>query len=265
MVFQAITERHKIWSMDTIFKERPCLSARELQRYADGELSPKKAHEVEAHLLDCPLCADAVEGYTDSSFTEEDEAALRDLEAVKMPRQNQRRVKRKWINRAAAILLIITGTYAVWQYRSATRHQAIFAAFYKPFAPNYLTLRGAAATDPFREKPDLRAALEQYQAGNYVESVVFLERYLAKNPADEQAQMMMASALLGNWQAERSVQILHQLEGAEVIPDGDLYWYLVLAHVQRNQLDSARLLLEQVDFEGKRAELAVALETRLNE
>lgn len=248
--------------MKSFFKERSCLSVQELQGYAANQLSPKQTHEVEAHLLSCPLCADAVEGYTHHSFTEEDEAALKELEEAEIPTRRERGT-RVWINRAAAILLLIIGAYAIGEYRSETRHHALFAEFYEPLPPGYLSLRGAEATNPLKDKPDLQAALEWYEGGGYEESVVFLENYLDEVPGDEQARMLMASALLGNWQATRATDILHQLERSDAVPPGDLYWYLILAHVQNNQLDSALTLLSQVEFRGERAAEAAALETKL--
>ncbi|HEU4719152.1 MAG TPA: zf-HC2 domain-containing protein [Bacteroidia bacterium] len=39
-----------------------CLNREKMFAYIDGQLSPADMHEVEAHLLDCPFCSDALEG-----------------------------------------------------------------------------------------------------------------------------------------------------------------------------------------------------------
>lgn len=213
-------------------------------------------------MLDCPLCDAAVEGYSTSAFSQDDESALEELQEAEIPPRRQRRAGRIWMNRAAAVLLIIVGAYAIWQYRSETRHQALFAEFYTPLPPAYLSLRSAAATDPLEGQPELRAALEWYEEGGYEESAIFLERHLNQHPRDEQAQLLLASALLGNWRGERAVDILHQLENTSTETE-DLYWYLALGHVQNNQLDSARILLSQSQFSGERADKAAALEAAL--
>lgn len=247
--------------MKLIFKERRCLSARELQRYANHELSPRQAHEVEAHLLDCPLCAAAAEGYTGDSFSAEDEAALQELAEERFP-VKKRSLTRVWMNRAAAVLLIVAGAYALWQYQAATAHQRIFAAHYEPLQPAYLNLRGAAVNPDRPEQAELGAALELYDQGDFEASIIFLERHLKAYPEDNQAWLLMASALLGNWQPERAINILHQLEETKV-EKGDLYWLLTLAHVQNNDLGTATALLNQTTFQGARAEKAARLDEEL--
>lgn len=49
--------------MDTLFKQRgACLSYDELLQYKRGTIDDEQKNVIENHLLDCPLCADAVEG-----------------------------------------------------------------------------------------------------------------------------------------------------------------------------------------------------------
>jgi predicted Zn-dependent protease len=247
--------------MKSFFKERRCLSARELQRYARHELAPDQVHDVEAHLLDCPLCAAATEGYTEHSFSEADEAALEELGQMHFP-VRRRPLPRVWMNRAAAILLILAGAYALWQYQAATRHQTVFAAFYEPVQPAYLNLRGTVVSPGSSSKPELKTALQLYENEDFEASIVFLEQHLNAYPEDDQARLLMASALLGNWQPERAIHILHQLESDNVETE-DLYWLLVLAHIQNDELDVASQLLSQTAFQGARAEKAARLEAEL--
>ena len=45
-----------------LLDDRDCLSANELQAYLANTLAAAARHSVESHLLDCPLCSDAVDG-----------------------------------------------------------------------------------------------------------------------------------------------------------------------------------------------------------
>jgi hypothetical protein len=45
-----------------IFLETGCIKRDLLLNYRDDNLSDTQKHEVEEHLIDCPLCADALEG-----------------------------------------------------------------------------------------------------------------------------------------------------------------------------------------------------------
>ena len=46
-----------------IFAKSGCISKQDILAYAKDELSNSEKHDVEKHLLDCPLCMDAIEGY----------------------------------------------------------------------------------------------------------------------------------------------------------------------------------------------------------
>lgn len=46
----------------TIYSHSDCLSEQQLFDYIDDKLSQKERHVIEKHLLDCELCADALEG-----------------------------------------------------------------------------------------------------------------------------------------------------------------------------------------------------------
>ncbi len=49
--------------MKTLLHPKKCLTYKMLQAYYSSELPVEKRFEVENHLLDCPLCSDALEGY----------------------------------------------------------------------------------------------------------------------------------------------------------------------------------------------------------
>lgn len=48
--------------MKRIFDQRDCLTPRQLKGYVSGSLVHEEAHAVEAHIMGCPFCKDAVEG-----------------------------------------------------------------------------------------------------------------------------------------------------------------------------------------------------------
>jgi hypothetical protein len=50
--------------MQLLFQEHKCLSEKDIQNYINGQLSTDERHRLENHLLDCPLCDDAVDGYS---------------------------------------------------------------------------------------------------------------------------------------------------------------------------------------------------------
>jgi tetratricopeptide (TPR) repeat protein len=50
------------YTFDMLFSKTECITQEMLVKYADGLLSADEARKVELHLVDCPLCDDALEG-----------------------------------------------------------------------------------------------------------------------------------------------------------------------------------------------------------
>lgn len=48
--------------IDQIFDPTDCATADDLLRYANDELDEEQSRQLEKHLIDCPLCSDALEG-----------------------------------------------------------------------------------------------------------------------------------------------------------------------------------------------------------
>ena len=70
-----------------IFRPTACISQEELRQYLSGSMSRQGQRQVEDHLLDCPLCSDAVDGCEESGNHLTDD--LEDFEAFskKLPSQ----------------------------------------------------------------------------------------------------------------------------------------------------------------------------------
>lgn len=95
------------------------LSAEQMHQYLDGALSSASRYEIEIHLIDCPICTEAMEGLALSTSPRTDRV-LHDLN-----RQVKSRIQRKPKNRtldfikdwgiATAILfLLIVSAMVVW-------------------------------------------------------------------------------------------------------------------------------------------------------
>src|SRR3990172_8048480 len=49
-----------------LFSESTCLSLEALTKYLNGRISSEERLKIERHLVDCPLCSDAIEGFSSS-------------------------------------------------------------------------------------------------------------------------------------------------------------------------------------------------------
>ena len=68
--------------MKVTLKERSCLSQRELRRYLRGKMTKQQRQAVEHHLLDCPLCAHAVDGMENAAAAGQLEQELSEVGAL---------------------------------------------------------------------------------------------------------------------------------------------------------------------------------------
>lgn len=250
--------------MNILSEQRPCLSHREMRQYIGQELSHAQQHELEAHLIDCPLCAMAVEGYERLGNAPQAEMELGNIkQQLKPPPSPKLEVRRLWLHRAAAAVLFLIGLFALLQYHIAKEPQRLFAQHFEAAAPDYINMRGVALPNPLAGKLELQQALKFYQAADFEASIPHFDNYLQEQPEDERAQFLLANALLGAWQPQRAKALLLQLEGAETLRP-EIYWYLALAHVQLNEPEAAATLLRQLDmpapYRSKAEELLRAME-----
>jgi len=97
----------------------PHLSVDKLYRYMEGKLPAAATHEVEQHLLDCDLCAEALEGL---SLVPQSEAehALFDINryvrkrSIRPQKNTILRDIRNWGLIAAILFLLIFSAVVVW-------------------------------------------------------------------------------------------------------------------------------------------------------
>ncbi len=82
--------------------------------YRDGKLSERQNHEVERHLLNCPICEEALEGlehYPGSKSFVRDVDALKDRVRNRTAGARLRRNMKQWSVAAAVLLLFSLGGY----------------------------------------------------------------------------------------------------------------------------------------------------------
>jgi len=249
--------------MKEIFEARSCLSRGEIRQYLRQELNHDQRRSVEQHLIDCPLCADAVEGL---DWAEQSGQLAEELNSVRLASfpQPQRASRRVWFNRAAAVLLLLMGIYSVLQYRAATVEERLFWSFFEAEQPEYFALRSAYDRNHTANRPELKAALEFYRGERFEYSLPHFERHLEAHPEDEEAYFLFATALLGAEQTERAKHMLQQLrQGQAEIERGRILWYLALAHLRSKEVDLARSLLEDIPASSGNSFNAKSLQNRL--
>lgn len=114
-----------------IFLETGCIKRDLLLNYRDDKLSADQKHEVEEHLIDCPLCADALEGLALVSGT----AALDDIHS-KVGAITEKPAGAGsfsyWAIAASVTAVMLLSVFTYMQYKDANEPELAVAEKSKP-------------------------------------------------------------------------------------------------------------------------------------
>ena len=213
-----------------------------------GQASGSELRRVENHLLDCPLCADAVEGYSldggqvampDFSSFMDQMAVPGESGGAKIRQLNPTRRLMRFAASAAAVLLVLAGYFAFFQ---DTPGEKLYAQFYTSYENDIPTARRGGEFVPLNDH--LVAGLEKYESKDFTGSIPHLEKVPAEDQNIHAARFFagMANCEAGNWQA--AIEQFIEVEKANVNYSQKAAWFHIMAQLQLGDVDAARVLLE---------------------
>jgi hypothetical protein len=103
--------------LQRIFQKGECLSLDTMRLYADGKLSAKSMHEVEKHMLECGLCAAAMDGFTTRRSKNIEKVSSNVHRRLAVYMNTPPRIpfmKRFGMAISAAVVLLVTGGGIIW-------------------------------------------------------------------------------------------------------------------------------------------------------
>lgn len=239
--------------MKKIFKQRDCLSQEEIKRYLQEDWSRKEAHDVENHLLDCPFCRDAMEGYANTQNFEAAEQVLEEaspkLEVQpddKVVQMQPRPPRRMFLRIAAAILLLLLPLSAIlyWGAGNENRHYADYIDAIE-VKSSELAMRGNP--DTVKKAEVFYQGLQAFDAKNYQKSVTCFNTALRDKPDDLQIAFFSGLAHLKAGQTDEAIPLLEKvLKNKNSGYETDAAWYLALAYVKKGDTSRVKSLLTLV-------------------
>lgn len=121
-----------------LLEDGPCLSPEELRDYHDSKLDAAAQHRVEAHVLHCDLCSEALDGLAMAGLSaEEFDADVADINdrAWKRVEALSRKPNRRPIIWMSAASLLLIGISASWfWYNSVSQNKQMDAVFAEQFS-----------------------------------------------------------------------------------------------------------------------------------
>ena len=236
--------------MKKIFNTTPCLSQEEIRQYLAKDLPEDRRYELENHMLDCPLCHDAVEGFAahynfegDSQLSEiEETIQLREQAA---PEAKARPIRRLLLNRiAASLLFLILATSAILYWQSGHQERLYQAYYESPDTDLFAGLRSGSASS------DTEGALDQamnfYKQKAFEQSLPHFEEYFAQSPENATANFLAGTAYLEVNRLASAEEHFH----ISRINSGVFYeqatWYLALIHIRVGNKEEATVFLNEL-------------------
>jgi len=229
--------------MKNIFQATDCLSQEEIHLYTKDELSDDQRYKVENHLIDCPLCSEAVEGY--ALMPEKTEATIIDLHKnidakIHAPVSSKRRTL-PW-NRIAASLLFLMTLGAAYMYYQSNQTDSQYMAYFENGAETF-------ATRGIEESPamlDMKNGIQLFKRKNYHGSLSFFEDYLKTNPESSEATYFAGLSALNIGEKERALDFLTTAR----VNSEDLYeeatWRIAGIYLEKNEEEKAKVLLKDL-------------------
>lgn len=222
----------------------PCLSAEELQHYSEGRADEALRFRVEEHILDCPLCEAALEGYASKGNpgTERIQQELEQLKGRIMETSDEIPVKVRpvWFNRAAAAAVVLIAFTAAWMYWNHTADDRLFTSAFQPDEAGVLILRGEEDASP-----EQVMAMQLYQTGALEKALPHFKNYLSGRPDDFMTMLAAGIAAIEAGQTAQAAEWLEIVRFNDAALFGEATWYLALAHwKQGNKAEATELMRE---------------------
>jgi len=238
--------------MKDILESTSCLKEAEIKRYISEQSSKEELHRIEDHILDCPLCSDAIEGLEQYySFDTEDD--LDDLKAaigqVAIEEKEtkvismSRRGNRFTFNRIAAAILLLVVPASAWFYMSnnATSTSTDFG--------NSTTLRSSG--EGTEAESELSKVIALYEAEQYDASLAASQAMLENKKEDVKTTYY---AGLSAWKAEEYKLAIEYF--ITVRMNSDFYyeeatWLEIQSRIRAKDTAHAKLMLDELISRNK--------------
>jgi tetratricopeptide (TPR) repeat protein len=229
--------------MDKIFEKTDCLTDKDILAYLSGKMGQPALRRVERHLVDCPLCSDAVEGYASLHPIERELPKSMQLAPVAKERRLARLAT---INRVAAAVLLLAIPISLLLYHNDNKNspQLLFSNNYVSYESDLGTVRGE--TPDKQLAPTFSKAMELYEQKDFPRAELYLDSYLKANPEDADAVLYLGAAALENANLPKAIELLETARINNADKYEDATWYLALAYIKQGDLSNARAVLQDL-------------------
>lgn len=215
-----------------------CLSREEILKYKAGNLSGEELRRVEMHIIDCPLCSDAVEGAESISA----ETIANDFAFVKkrIDYKANKGIPKFYIYSAVAALLLIAVT-ALFNISQPSNNEQIFNKYFVVYPDVTVHKRDTG------KNSKLTYAMNYYNLKKYKKAISIFSK-IASASNNETADFYSGVSLMALNNIGESVNYFKKISTNK---KNDFYfeanWYAALGLISLNKTDEAKIYLSKLN------------------
>ncbi|MBI1226395.1 MAG: hypothetical protein GC192_14275 [Bacteroidetes bacterium] len=231
-----------------IFKPSACVSQEELRQYLSGGMNREELRRVEDHLLDCPLCSDAVDGFETAGEHATDD--VEDFESFrkKLPLESSAKLRRLehvgyWRQIVAVAAMLVVGAVAYFNFFKSPTGPQLYAKYYETYKNDIpVTLRRPGLSDV---DPNFAQALSAYTDHKFGQANMLFERALQMQPDNEAAKFYAGLSLLESNNVKKASEYLNTVANSSGVYAKKAAWYLIMCDLKLDNKTQAKERLDK--------------------
>jgi len=231
-----------------ILRPTACVSQGELRQYLSGSISREGLRRVEDHLLDCPLCSDAVDGFEESGEHHSDELEDFDAFRKKLPAPSTGRVRLLqpggYLRQAVAVAaMLVVGAVAYFSFSKSPTGPELYAKYYNAYENDIpVSLRRPGLSDV---DPNFAQALTAYSERKFSQANMLFERAIQQQPDNEAAKFFAGLSYLEVNQTDKASAYLSTVANGTGVYSKKAAWYLIMCDLKSDNKASAKARLDK--------------------
>ncbi len=229
-----------------VFQSKKCLSQDEIHLYLTGKIDEPSRYQIENHLLDCPLCSEAMEGFASEYRFDQDEQLEELKKNIKEKNTSAtgiRKINFWTINRIAAAILFMVITVAGLLYWNAQSSERSFLAEFQSSTDLIESVRGG---EGFPAGDQYNEGIEFFRNENYRESLLFFDNLLESQPENSLAHYFSGLSALQLGELDKAIEDLTYVRLNDEKYYEDATWNLILANVGIDNREEAKELISDL-------------------
>lgn len=138
---------------------------------------------------------------------------------------------------------VVVALILVWNFPQKQDPQALFASYYKPISPiESQQFRGGEDNSSI----EATHAAEAFEKEDYENAILYYRALLNSQPHNSKYTLFLGMSYLSSGKPKAAIQLYNNYQPKGDSFDEDIHWYLALAYLQTGEINTARIIFEEI-------------------